>query len=85
VTQIILPELGEGIMAAEIVRWHVTSGERVGVDDDLVELVTDKAVFNVPAPCSGILGRVHFMAGTEAPVGAVLGEIKEEAGGHEKP
>jgi pyruvate/2-oxoglutarate dehydrogenase complex dihydrolipoamide acyltransferase (E2) component len=73
---IILPELGEGIVKAEIVRWNFAEGQTVKVDDDVLELVTDKAVFNVSAPASGVIGKIYYQEGQEAPVGAVLAELR---------
>ena len=73
--KIILPELGEGIEKAEVVVWHAKEGGTVRKDDDILELVTDKATFNVPSPADGVLKRILVRAGQEAPVGAVLGEI----------
>ncbi|NTV29421.1 MAG: hypothetical protein HGA80_05010 [Candidatus Omnitrophica bacterium] len=58
-----------------MVSWLCREGDRVRRDDDVVELVTDKAVFNVPAPADGVLRTIKVPAGQEAPVGAVLGYI----------
>ncbi len=73
--QIIVPDLGDGIDKVEVVLWHVIEGERTKKDDDLVEVVTDKASFNIPAPCDGILKKIVVPAGREAGIGEVLGEI----------
>jgi len=75
-TKIILPELGEGITRAKIVGWNFQEGQEVSPDDDVVELVTDKAVFNVPASARGVITKIYYKEGQEAPVGAVLAEIK---------
>ncbi len=45
-----LPDLGEGLQEAEIVRWHVAVGDRVVVDQPMVALETAQAVVEVPAP-----------------------------------
>ena len=45
-----LPDLGEGLQEAEIVRWHVAVGDRVAVDQPMVAMETAKAVVEVPAP-----------------------------------
>lgn len=73
--EIIVPDLGDGIEKVEVAAWHAAVGVFVEKDADLVELVTDKASFNVPAPVGGILKRILFAVGQEAPVGSVLGEI----------
>jgi len=75
-TQIILPELGEGITRAKVVCWNFREGQAVTPDDDVVELVTDKAVFNVPASGRGIITKIHYKEGQEAPVGAVLADMR---------
>ena len=74
-TAILVPDLGDGITKVDVVVWHVREGSPVKKDDDLVELVTDKASFNVSAPVSGILRTIHVMAGQNAMVGTSLGEI----------
>ncbi len=74
--KIILPELGEGIVQAQVVRWLFQEGQRVTRDDDVVELVTDKAVFNVASPGSGTITRIHCREGEEVQVGAVLAEME---------
>ena len=70
-----LPELGEGIEKATVVSWYRKEGESVKEDDDIVELVTDKATFNVSAPTSGIVTKIFFQEGEEAVVGATLAVI----------
>lgn len=70
-----LPELGEGIEKATVACWHYKAGDRVQQDDDVVEVVTDKAVFNVPAGASGTLREILVRDGQEVKVGEVLGEI----------
>ena len=70
-----LQSSAEGITQAEIVRWNFQEGQRVTPDDDLVELVTDKAVFNVPAPAAGTITCIHYREGSMAPVGAFLAQL----------
>jgi len=74
-TNIILPELGEGITRANVVRWNFQEGQEVTADDDVVELVTDKAVFNVPSPGRGVITKIYYKEGQEAPVGALLADL----------
>lgn len=50
-----LPDLGEGLNEVEIVNWHVSTGDHVVVDQPLVSVETDKAVVEVPSPCSGTI------------------------------
>jgi len=73
---VILPELGEGITKATVACWHNKAGDRVNEGDDLVELVTDKATFNVSAETSGTLTEILVPEGKEAAIGATLGVIE---------
>ncbi|MEE8246125.1 MAG: biotin/lipoyl-containing protein, partial [Alphaproteobacteria bacterium] len=50
-----LPDIGEGLGEGEIVRWHAAPGEAVTADQALVDVETDKAVVEIPAPVSGVL------------------------------
>jgi pyruvate/2-oxoglutarate dehydrogenase complex dihydrolipoamide acyltransferase (E2) component len=76
-TKIILPELGEGITKATVTYWYYQIGEKVAEKDDLVELTTDKATFNLPSPASGRLSEVFYREGDSVNVGEVLGTIEE--------
>jgi len=72
-----LPDIGEGVVEAEIVSWKVREGDVVEENQLLVELLTDKASLEIPAPCAGRVARLHFREGEIAPVGAVLLELEE--------
>jgi 2-oxoisovalerate dehydrogenase E2 component (dihydrolipoyl transacylase) len=70
-----LPDLGEGVVEAEIVAWHVRPGQDVRVDQPLVDVMTDKATVTIP---SGLVGRVlntHGAVGQTIAVGAELVSI----------
>lgn len=71
-----LPELGEGITTVTVAYWHYPVGAKVGKDDDLVEVVTDKAAFNVPAAVSGTIKEICVAEGEEASIGEVLAIIR---------
>ena len=71
-----LPELGEGITKATVACWHVKQGDRIQEGDDLVELVTDKATFNVSAEKNGTLKEILVAEGQEAAIGAALAVIE---------
>ena len=76
-TKVILPELGEGIEKATVSYWYFKVGDKVHEKDDLVELATDKATFNLPSPCSGILSEILFEEGSTVNIGEVLAAIEE--------
>ncbi len=67
-----LPDLGEGVVEAEIIAWHVRPGQEVRVDQPLLDVMTDKATVTIP---SGVIGRVletHGAVGQIVAVGAEL-------------
>jgi len=76
---ILMPQLGESIAEATIVRVLLKQGDAVQADSDLIEVETNKAVMGVTAPCSGKLGEILAEAGTSYPVGTVLGYIEVSA------
>ncbi|WP_369170703.1 dihydrolipoamide acetyltransferase family protein [Streptomyces sp. R28] len=67
-----LPDLGEGLTEAEIVRWLVEVGEVVAVDQPVVEVETAKAMVDIPCPYAGVVTARFGEEGTELPVGAPL-------------
>ncbi|MFB7502266.1 dihydrolipoamide acetyltransferase family protein [Streptomyces broussonetiae] len=67
-----LPDLGEGLTEAEIVRWLVQVGDVVAVDQPVVEVETAKAMVEVPCPYGGVITSRFGEEGTELPVGAPL-------------
>lgn len=80
VLPIIMPQLGESIAEATIVRAAFAVGDRVEADTDLLEVETNKAVMGVTAPCGGVLKEITVTIGESYAVGATLGylEISEE-------
>lgn len=79
-----LPDLGEGLQEAEIVRWHVTVGDEVQADQPLVALETAKAIVEVPAPYSGMITALHGKPGDTVATGSALADFKlagEDAAG----
>src|SRR5215472_12463785 len=80
-TEIRVPALGESVAEATIGKWFKKPGDAVAVDEPLVELETDKVTIEVPAPAAGVLADIAAKDGDTVAVGAVLGQIKEGAGG----
>ena len=76
--EVVLPELAEGVSEATVSYWHFEEGDRVEEGEDLVEMATDKAVFNVPSPVSGILTEVFYEEGEVVQIGEILAIITEE-------
>ena len=76
-TKVVLPELGEGIEKATVTYWFFKEGDKVKEKDDLVELATDKATFNLPCPSTGTLAQIFVHEGDTVNVGEALAEIEE--------
>ncbi|WP_370419977.1 dihydrolipoamide acetyltransferase family protein [Streptomyces sp. QH1-20] len=72
VREFTLPDLGEGLTEAEVVRWLVDVGDVVAVDQPVVEVETAKAMVEVPCPYGGVVTARFGDEGTELPVGAPL-------------
>ncbi|WP_438487116.1 dihydrolipoamide acetyltransferase family protein [Streptomyces sp. S186] len=72
VREFTLPDLGEGLTEAVIVRWLVEVGEVVAVDQPVVEVETAKAMVEVPCPYGGVVTARFGAEGVEVPVGAPL-------------
>lgn len=67
-----LPDLGEGTVSSEIVAWHVKVGDAVSEDQPMVEMSTDKAVVEMPAPVAGRVVSLGGQPGDHIAVGAEL-------------
>jgi 2-oxoisovalerate dehydrogenase E2 component (dihydrolipoyl transacylase) len=67
-----LPDIGEGVAEAEVVRWLVAEGEEVEENQPVIEVQTDKAVVELPAPASGRVAQLCWKIGDVVPVGEVL-------------
>src|ERR1700730_16464389 len=67
-----MPDLGEGTVEAEIVAWHTKPGDAVQEDQVIVEVMTDKAAVEVPAPVSGRVVSISGEPGDKVAVGSPL-------------
>lgn len=77
-----LPDVGEGTAEAEIVAWHVAVGERIEEDQNLVDVMTDKATVEMTSPVGGVVVSLHGEPGAMAAVGAPLVELEVEGAGN---
>src|SRR5476651_2428372 len=80
-----LPDLGEGLAEAEIVRWHVKLGDQVKVDQPMLAVETAKAVVEVPSPYSGVIRALHGKPGDMIATGAPLVEFDVAASASSRP
>ena len=70
--QFLLPDVGEGLTEGEVLRWLVAVGDRVGVNQPLVEVETAKAAVELPSPYAGVVTALHAAEGEVVLVGAPL-------------
>jgi pyruvate dehydrogenase E2 component (dihydrolipoamide acetyltransferase) len=74
--EFILPDLGEGVHEAELIKWRVAVGQTVNEFDILAEMETDKALVEVPSPRAGVIKVLHGQEGEILNVGSVLVEYE---------
>ncbi|MEC7814901.1 MAG: 2-oxo acid dehydrogenase subunit E2 [Pseudomonadota bacterium] len=74
----ILPDIGEGIVECELVKWLVSEGDVIAEDQPVVEVMTDKALVEIPAPSSGKVTRLYYKEGEIAKVHAPLFALVED-------
>ena len=77
-----LPDVGEGTAEAEIVAWHVKVGDVIHEDQNLVDVMTDKATVEMTSPVSGKVISLHGAPGDMAAVGSALVELEVEGAGN---
>jgi 2-oxoisovalerate dehydrogenase E2 component (dihydrolipoyl transacylase) len=73
-----LPDIGEGIAEAEIVAWHVKIGDMVKEDQQLADMMTDKATVEMESPVAGKVVAIAGEVGDQIPIGSVLVEFEVE-------
>ena len=76
-----LPDIGEGVVEGEIVSWKVKVGDKIKLDQPIVEIMTDKATVEIPSPRAGTVTKLNFKEGEICPVGQVLIAIEEDGAG----
>lgn len=79
----ILPDIGEGIVECEVVKWLVKEGESIVEDQAVVEVMTDKALVEIPAKYTGVVAKLYYAEGDIAkvhePLFAMQGEGADNA------
>lgn len=76
-----LPDIGEGVVEAEITAWHVKIGDTVSEEDPIADAMTDKATIELTSPVDGVIKSIACEEGDMLAVGAVLVEIEVEGEG----
>jgi len=82
---IVVPTLGESVTEATVAKWYKAAGDRVEIDEPLLELETDKVAVEVNAQAAGVIDEILVPTGGEVAVGAVLGRIAEGSAGKAAP
>jgi len=82
-----LPDIGEGVVEAEITAWHVAIGDTVSEEDPIADAMTDKATIELTSPVDGVIKSIACEEGDMLAVGAVLVtlEIEGESETHPEP
>ncbi|OUC92571.1 biotin/lipoyl-containing protein, partial [Streptosporangium minutum] len=75
-----LPDVGEGLTEAEIVRWHVKAGDPVKVNQIIVEIETAKAVVELPCPFEGVVAALMADEGETVDVGRPIISVDDGTG-----
>ena len=73
---LIMPKLGESIMEATILKWHKQIGDKIAMDETVLDIATDKVDSEVPSTAAGILESILFNVDDVVPIGAVIAKIK---------
>jgi len=80
-TELKVPAVGESVTEVQIGTWLVKEGEAVSVDQPVVEIESDKATVEMPAPAAGVISKIMKQAGEMAEVGEVVALLEEGAEG----
>src|SRR5688572_21873498 len=75
-----VPAVGESVSEIYIGKWYKSEGDSIAADEGLVELESDKATLDVPAPSSGVLTKILKQTGDTAEVGEVIAHIDNTDG-----
>ncbi|KAB2348392.1 dihydrolipoamide acetyltransferase family protein [Actinomadura rudentiformis] len=80
-----LPDVGEGLTEAEIVKWHVQPGDQVEVNQTIVEIETAKAIVELPCPFEGVVAELMVTEGDTVDVGVPIISVDVAAEGEDTP
>src|SRR5215831_10450716 len=83
--EVTMPPMGESVTEGTILEWHKKEGDRVEVDEILVEISTDKVDAEVPSPAAGTIMKLHRAEGDTVTVGELLAEIAPSNGAGPAP
>jgi len=78
--ELVMPKMGESIMEATILNWLKKEGDRVEMDETILEIATDKVDSEVPSPVEGTISKILFPVDETVAVGSVIAIIETESG-----
>jgi len=79
IVEVLLPEISENVDSGDVTKVLVAQGDTVAVDQALIELETEKAVFEVPSTAAGVVAEINLKPGDSVKVGGVIAKIETEA------
>ena len=85
IVEVRLPEISENVDSGDVTKVLVAQGDTVAVDQPLIELETEKAVFEVPSTAAGVVAEINLKPGDSVKVGGVIAKIETEAKAGKSP
>ena len=79
IVDLVMPKLGESIMEATILKWHKQPGEKVAMDETVLEIATDKVDSEVPSTAAGTISEILYNVNDVVPIGTVIARISTSA------
>jgi 2-oxoglutarate dehydrogenase E2 component (dihydrolipoamide succinyltransferase) len=73
---LIMPKLGESIMEATILKWHKKPGDKVEMDEAVLDIATDKVDSEVPSTADGVISEILYKENEVVPIGQVIAKIE---------
>lgn len=77
--ELIMPKMGESIIEATILRWVKNVGDKVAMDESILEIATDKVDSEVPSPTDGVIKEIRYKENDVVPIGTVIAIIATDA------
>lgn len=77
--ELVMPKMGESIMEATILKWRKKPGDRVALDEPVLDIATDKVDSEVPSPVEGVLVEILFQENDVVPINTVIAVLETEA------
>ncbi len=81
IVDLVMPKMGESITEATVLKWHKQPGDRVNMDETVLEIATDKVDSEVPSTAEGVIKEILFKVDDVVPVGTVIARIESGAAG----